>query len=180
MGVPGADLAQGSRSHCRVFLGGPMQYLNSHDNSPTVVASHRAIVRTLVDAGCEVLSAHEAEAYGDDSEQFAPAAVTVRDFGWATACDVYVAVLPTDTEGRPYRSDGTHVEIGWATALGKRVILVLDDRAEPPYSHLVLGLVANGKAERISISNWRDELVRCLLGERPVTAVGSDHAVQLI
>lgn len=146
-----------------MFLGGPIQYLLEHDNSPAVVASHREIVTALTAAGFSVLSAHEVEDYGDISANFSPEHVTKRDFAWARECDIYVGVLPLDPCGTPYRTDGTHIEIGWATAMGKRTLLVISDTPLQPYSHLVAGLVESGSVETIALENWREELVDALL-----------------
>lgn len=146
----------------RVFLGGPIQHLLTAKNSAAVVAEHRAIARTLIDAGYVVLSAHEVEEYGQLSEQFTPASVTQRDYRWAQECDVYVAVLPVDHAGVPYRSDGTHIEIGWATALDRPVVLLLDENAAVPYSHLVRGLVDTRRAVAVPLQRWRTDLLRHL------------------
>lgn len=161
--TPALNRDNGHGGRLRVFLGGPIQHLRSHGNSSAVLASHREMVEALVAAGCDVFSAHEAEAYCDDSGLFTPSAVTSRDLAWAKACDVYVGVLPLDEHGVPYRTDGTHIEIGWVTAFGKKVVLLLDDAAAQPYSHLVLGLVANRHARAVPLSAWRDELIPCVL-----------------
>lgn len=149
----------------KIFLGGPIQYLLAHGNSRTVVASHRDIVEALTAAGCEVLSAHEVEHYGDISADFSPEHVTIRDFAWAEQCDVYVAVLPLDPSGVPYRTDGTHVEIGWVTAMGKRTVLLVNEGAVPPYSHLIRGLIHSGRVEVVPIERWCEELVPALLDQ---------------
>jgi hypothetical protein len=143
-------LRPGETEATTVFVGGPIQNLLVHDNSSAVVASHRDVIEQLTLAGFEVLSAHETERYGDISTDFTPQQVTQRDYSWAKACDVYVAVLPLDPDGVPYRTDGTHVEIGWATALGRRTILIVSDNASRPYSHLIWGLIHSGIAEVIT------------------------------
>jgi nucleoside 2-deoxyribosyltransferase len=155
----GADADQ-----TKIFLGGPIQYLSSYGNSSAVIADHREIFQAFVTAGFHVFSAHECERYGEDSHCFSPADVTARDLAWAKACDIYVGILPLDDHGQPYRSDGTHIEIGWATALGKKVVLLLDDSATRPYSHLVLGLVENLQASAVQLSRWRDDLIPCVAG----------------
>lgn len=140
------------------FLGGPIQHLLDQSNSDRVVASHREIASALRSEAWEVLSAHEAEEYGKTSREFSPVDVTDRDLRWTKECDAYIAVLPVDSSGVPYRTDGTHIEIGWASALSKPVILILKREPSVPYSHLVLGLIATGQAEMVALDRWREEL----------------------
>ena len=147
----------------KIFLGGPIQYLRAYGNSAIVAASQRDIFEALTAVGFEVLSAHEVERYGDISADFSPEQVTVRDFAWAEECDVYVALLPLDPNRAPYRTDGTHVEIGWVTAMGKRAVVLLSESAIQPYSHLVRGLIQSGRVEMVPIEKWRDALIPLLL-----------------
>lgn len=145
-----------------VFVGGPLQFLGSHENSRHIIEEHRGVIKHLRDAGRTVVSAHEEEDYGVSSHMFDPESVTARDFEWTHNCSIYIAFLPVDDDRVPYRTDGTHVEIGWATAMGKRVILMLDDSPSVPYSHLVYGLGKTGHARIVSIANWRNELMTVL------------------
>jgi len=64
--------------------------------------------------------------------------VCQRDFAWMLRAKAFIAVLPPDRSGEPIRTDGTCVELGWASALGKPIVIVrqLSDR----HSHLVRGL----------------------------------------
>jgi nucleoside 2-deoxyribosyltransferase len=52
--------------------------------------------------------------------------------------DAFVAVLPAAANGVPWRTDGTCVELGWASALGRPILLLVDTSAS--YSHLITGL----------------------------------------
>jgi hypothetical protein len=68
-------------------------------------------------------------------------AVAARDIGWMRACELYACFLPGDpTTGWSLRTDGTCVELGWASALGKPIVIVRDAAVE--YSHLIAGLHA--------------------------------------
>lgn len=156
------NLSSNRGRKCKIFLGGPIQYLRLHGNSAAVIASHRDVSDALTAAGFEVLSAHEVEQYGEISDSFSPEEVTKRDFGWAQECDIYVAILPLDPHGVPYRTDGTHIEIGWVTAMDKKTVLMVGGNATKPYSHLVQGMIDSGWADVIPIEEWRHRLVPLL------------------
>lgn len=94
----------------------------------------------LADAGFEVLSAHWYESFGLMDVNGKSEMVTKRDFQWMCQCDVYIALLPPDENCKSIRSDGTCVELGWASALRKPVIIVRSLKGI--YSHLILGLAA--------------------------------------
>jgi len=91
-----------------------------------------ALIRRLEDDGCEVHNAHRREGWG--SAFMTPEECTKVDFTEISRCDVFVA-LP----GYP-ASPGTHVEIGWASAMGKPIVLLLNDGCD--YAFLVRGLHA--------------------------------------
>jgi nucleoside 2-deoxyribosyltransferase len=124
------------------MVGGPIQYaLDAAGNfDRTLETVVRAITTSVAADGLRVLSAHLTEGFGEEDVRGKSLEVARRDYNWMSDCDVFVAVLPAGADGRPYRSDGTCVEIGWAAALGRPVVLVVDARAE--YSHLVQGLSA--------------------------------------
>ena len=65
-------------------------------------------------------------------------------------CDLFVAILPLDADGNVIHSGGTSIELGWASAMGKPIILVCDPA--PKYSHLVIGLDAVAKLTKIDIN----------------------------
>jgi nucleoside 2-deoxyribosyltransferase len=150
-------MSSSSRDDCpAVLVGGPIQYAIGADGNfdQGLESAVRAITATLESNGLRVLSAHLVEGFGNEDLAGKSQEVATRDYGWVLTCDVFVAVLPAAEGGRPYRSDGTCVEIGWAAAHKKPVVLVLDSEAE--YSHLVQGLSAITHVRRVDY----DETVR--------------------
>lgn len=89
-----------------------------------------ALQRTVSRQGWDVENAHAREGWG--LEWMSPDVCTPLDFEAVTTADLLLAVPGCPPSG------GVHIEIGWATASGVPVLLLLDERAE--YSHLVRGL----------------------------------------
>jgi nucleoside 2-deoxyribosyltransferase len=78
---------------------------------------------TLERVGMEVFSAHREEGWGEDEPS--PDVVAKRDSAWMRHCDATVMILGIPS--RPmWRTDGTFVELGWATAMGKPIVVVGD------------------------------------------------------
>ncbi|MGH3941041.1 MAG: nucleoside 2-deoxyribosyltransferase [Pseudonocardiaceae bacterium] len=131
----GRECVLASRSPgLRIYVGGPFQA--ALDNSLLRINDdYRALYQELLDefedCGWQVFNAHRREAWGaqllDDSRS------TRLDFEDVSACDVFVA-----TPGVRPASRGTHIEIGWASALRKKIILLIQDECE--YAALVTGL----------------------------------------
>lgn len=105
---------------------------------------HRAVEHL----GGRLLSAHLADSYGQkfDEEQIVP-----RDKAWTRHCDLFVALLPLGSNGAPYRTDGTHVEIGLAVAYGKPVLLVIEDLHHPEQSYFLRNL---GTVTGVTVVDW--------------------------
>lgn len=124
-----------SRETENVFLAGPFKSLVNAETGSMDDEHKRVFVGLIAffeDRGYAVHNAHKREAWG---EQFmAPEECTKVDFEEISSCDHFVA-LP----GQP-ASPGTHVEIGWASALGKPLTLLLEENKE--YAFLVRGLLA--------------------------------------
>lgn len=123
-----------------VFVGGPIVHaLGDGEFAPGL----RRLISELADAfersGWEVLSAHRVEGFGDRSASFTSEEIVTRDFDWMNRCDVFVPVLPADA-GTALRTDGTHVELGWALALGKPVVAVMPSPLPAGYGHMLRGL----------------------------------------
>ncbi|MEK6288611.1 MAG: nucleoside 2-deoxyribosyltransferase [Acidobacteriota bacterium] len=123
-----------------VFVGGPIHYAISQD---TYDAPLRALITSILSVleggGYEVFSAHRAEAFGLDREKFSSHEIAMRDFDWMKRCESFVAVLPAGRDG-VLRTDGTHVELGWACALGKPIVAVAPLPLPESYGHLLRGL----------------------------------------
>ncbi|MFJ9752873.1 nucleoside 2-deoxyribosyltransferase [Streptomyces chartreusis] len=116
-----------------VFIGGPFK---GAVDPATGILSHelrgryRRLIGLYEENGWEVLNAHREEGWG---QSMVPAATcTARDFYWMETCDLFVAF-----PGNP-ASPGTHVEIGWASAMGRPMILLLEE--EGGHAALVTGL----------------------------------------
>lgn len=124
----------------KVFVGGPIMYamrsdVGFHAQTRRVI---EGVLSAVMAAGYEVLSAHQLERWGETDMIDAYFDVCRRDFAWMREAAAFVAILPPGGAGEPIRTDGTCVELGWATALSKPIVLVrrLLDR----HSHLVRGL----------------------------------------
>ncbi|MBU7600098.1 nucleoside 2-deoxyribosyltransferase [Streptomyces sp. P38-E01] len=116
-----------------VFLGGPFKGLIDPVTGRLREAD-RARYSTLIDAfedrGWRVLSAHRTEGWGD--ALVSARECTRRDWEWMRDCSVFVAF-----PGRP-ASPGTHVELGWASALGRPTVVLAEPGTE--CAALVAGL----------------------------------------
>lgn len=131
-----------SRGAFKVFVGGPIQYAQRPGGSfePKLRHQFETVIGALEAAGLAVFSAHKEERFGEIDLSGQSAFVVQRDIAWMRSCDLFLSLLPIDPEGRPYRTDGTCIELGWAATLEKPILIILNRRAE--YSHLVLGLHA--------------------------------------
>ncbi|HEX2051531.1 MAG TPA: nucleoside 2-deoxyribosyltransferase [Actinomycetota bacterium] len=128
--------------------------------SDAEIARLERLIAYLEGLGYEVHNAHRREAWGRSF--LAPEECTRQDFDEIAACELFVAF-----PGAP-PSPGTHVEIGWASALGKRMVLLLEEGAT--YAFLVEGLpsVANVTLLRIPPgSDGVEQLAAALESDRP-------------
>ncbi len=127
----------------KVFVGGPIQFMSG---DPVLLSTMKEAVGSLIQAlqveGIQVHNAHLVEHFGATSDEWHPCSISERDLGWMRDCDAFVALLPPDGHGNLARTDGTHVELGWASALGKPIVLVVDSSLVPQCSQLVQGLSA--------------------------------------
>lgn len=117
----------------RMFLAGPFKALvdpQTQTMSPQDIGRFTRIIDWFERRGLEVHCAHRREAWG--REFMTPAQCTRIDFEEISKCDYFVAF-----PGSP-ASPGTHIELGWASALGKRIILLQE--AGKDYAYLVRGL----------------------------------------
>jgi nucleoside 2-deoxyribosyltransferase len=96
---------------------------------------------TIEECQLKVASAHREELAGPHQltrpRELTPEVIAKRDLGWMRDCDAAVFVLGTPSQPC-WRTDGTFIELGWATVLEKPVVLVGDLDAYP--SDLVRGM----------------------------------------
>jgi nucleoside 2-deoxyribosyltransferase len=130
----------------RMFLGGPFKSLVDPQTGTMSEAHIRLFDRVIEhfeQQGWDVHCAHRREKWG--REFMTPAVCTRTDFEQISLCDYFVAF-----PGAP-ASPGTHIELGWASALGKSIILLLETDKE--YAYLVRGLDEVTRIERVEYSD---------------------------
>ncbi|KAB1922112.1 nucleoside 2-deoxyribosyltransferase [Micromonospora sp. ALFpr18c] len=132
-----------------VFVAGPFWALVDVDTG-TVSGSARDRIESVLshyDAkGATVYNAHRREAWG--AAMLEPHQFTKLDYDEIAASDVVVGF-----PGVP-ASPGTHVEIGWASAMGKPMVLLLEEGVE--YAGLVEGLPSFRPCELLRFSGRVD------------------------
>lgn len=135
-----------------VFVGGPIQYAFDRDGSFNAYLKSQilAALAAFETAGFETFSAHRTESFGEMDTASLQKEVCKRDYLWMQACDCFVAVLPAGPDGTPVRTEGTAVELGWASAFGKKIVILQTPGCA--YSHLVAGLPAVADATYLDIN----------------------------
>jgi hypothetical protein len=116
-----------------VFLGGPFTGIIDPGKSQIRdfdQARYEEIIAFLEKCGCAVHNAHRRGHWG--ASFLTPKECTRLDWEEIKASDLFIA-FPGDPP-----SPGTHIEIGWAAAFGKPIILLLEEGGE--YAFLVRGL----------------------------------------
>jgi nucleoside 2-deoxyribosyltransferase len=140
-------------SRPRVFLAAPYsQWMDPETGE--VAVRHRARLERLrtrfIDSGARVFSAHHNELWGRGwlpAEQCTPA-----DFHAMRAAQVVCAVV-----GDP-PSSGVAVELGWASAFGKPIVVLTTETAA--CSPLILGIGSITTARQVVVSDlWTDDVV---------------------
>jgi hypothetical protein len=137
--------------HVSVFVGGPIQHAIGldgcfADGCRTVI---ERVISGLTAEGHKIFSAHLTERFGEMDVSGKFQEVCARDYRWMRQCDVFVALLPLDANGDVIVSNGTSVELGWASAMGKPIVIVCD--SAPKYSHLIIGLDAIARVVKVDI-----------------------------
>lgn len=115
-----------------VFLAAPFKQLLTQDK---VIDSQnmnliKQVIQLLVDADYAVDNAHQRESWGQ--HMMTPDECTAADFDAIKKCQMLMAF-----PGSP-ASPGTHIEIGWASAFDKPIVLLLQENTT--YAYLVSGL----------------------------------------
>jgi len=107
-----------------VFVCGPITEARNGQGLDEGLRSFLELVHQLLErAGIEVVSAHRDERWGHDEPP--PEIIAKRDFAWMKACSAAVMVLGTPAQP-VWRTDGTFMELGWATSVDKPVVLIGD------------------------------------------------------
>ncbi|ELH7813084.1 hypothetical protein Q9F35_004942 [Vibrio harveyi] len=117
----------------KMFLAGPFKALVSKETqimSEADIAQFSDIINHFEQQNWSVHCAHKRESWG--REFMTPAQCTKIDYDEITKCDYFVAF-----PGAP-ASPGTHIELGWASAMKKPIVLLLEEDEE--YAYLVQGL----------------------------------------
>lgn len=136
----------------RLFLSAPLtQFVVDHREGRDTSSSDfkvewESITDALEESGHEIFSAHRREAWGTKLDP--PDAALVADLGglrWSEAVIAYVGDPP---------SPGVQLELGYALALERRLIIFIDVGQEDPY--LVRGLPAAGGSEVFEISSPKE------------------------
>lgn len=139
----------------RVFLGGPFSTALKKVSDglrfadETLRANIEAALAAVRSTDVELLSSHVTDGWGeiDYDVDFAE-----RDLRWVEYCDTYIALLPEDAAGQPHRTDGTFIEIGYAMATGKDVVLVVDNPANPNWSYFARNLMDSPRVRRVNFA----------------------------
>jgi nucleoside 2-deoxyribosyltransferase len=116
-----------------VFVAGPFTAAIDRETGELLARDRtriEALITRFESEGYEVFNAHRREAWG--KAFLTPDECTRLDFEEISRADVMIAF-----PGHP-SSPGTHIELGWASALGKPIVLLLDPGVE--YAFLVRGL----------------------------------------
>ncbi len=122
----------------RIFLAGPFKALVDSETqtmNDADILQFSSLIDFFEAQNFDVHCAHKREAWG--REFMTPQECTKIDFEEISKCDYFIAF-----PGAP-ASPGTHIEIGWASALNKQIILLLEE--DQDYAFLIQGLgeVAN-------------------------------------
>ncbi|MER6913562.1 nucleoside 2-deoxyribosyltransferase [Streptomyces sp. NPDC000594] len=136
-----------------VFLAGPFMGLvdpGTNRMATTAQLPFVQLIEHFESQGLQVYNAHRREAWG--AEMIPPDRCTALDQEEIGKADVFVA-LP----GIP-ASPGTHIEMGWASAFGKPIVLLLEDGREEEYGFLVRGLRSVATVEYVRYTEVRDVL----------------------
>ena len=133
----------------QIFLGAP--FTQDINENTKIMSSQKTNIITglmeyLENRGHVVKNAYSREKFGKDLMH--PLVCTKKDFNEVKNCDLFLAIV-----GNP-PSGGVHIELGWASALDKKIILLLHEGFD--YSPLVSGLSSVTNAKIIRFKNEKD------------------------
>lgn len=137
----------------KVFLAGPFKGLIDPATGlmhPFHQRRFEALIEFFEKRNFDVHNAHRREKWG--ACFMAPEECTRIDYDEIAAADLIVAM-----PGSP-ASPGTHVELGWASALGKPIVLLLEPDAQ--YAFLVRGLHTVTRVAHVTLDGETGHLDR--------------------
>ncbi|MFB5171362.1 nucleoside 2-deoxyribosyltransferase [Erwinia amylovora] len=140
----------------KIFIGGPIQFAIEHEVfNQELKQTLELAIQAVIQLNGQVLSAHKTERFGIDTPVFTPEMVSRRDFAWMQECDVFMPILPTLGDKELLRTDGTHIELGWACALKRPVLLVTPLPIVEGGSHLLKGMEHVCKLSKLDLHEFR-------------------------
>lgn len=101
-------------NNLNVFLAAPFTSFINNKNEGTIFSEIKKVYKLLEKSGYTVFSAHERESYG--KKLMSPSECTYLDYIEMEKTDVVIALISED-------SFGVSLELGWASALNKKIIL---------------------------------------------------------
>jgi methylase of polypeptide subunit release factors len=133
------------------------------------------VMALLEENGFVVLSAHRADQFGE-AEWIAD--FMERDLAWVEDCDVQLVMLPADERGEAYRTDGTMIEMGYALARGKPLIVLADDPDSEQNSFFLRSFVSRKSSKVVAWSgDFEDTLIEALRAQN-ASLVGTRNREQ--
>lgn len=126
------------------FLAGPFKGILDPETGMVRAFERKrfeALINHLEARGYTVHNAHKRESWG--ASMMTAEECTRLDYENIRDCDLFVAF-----PGHP-ASPGTHIEIGWASALGKPMLLLLE--GHHTYAFLIQGLHVVGDVSYVSM-----------------------------
>ncbi|MDH6626595.1 hypothetical protein M2271_004412 [Streptomyces sp. LBL] len=145
-----------------VFIGGPIQHAIVQGFPGPLQDTFLRAIGTVREHGGNIFSAHMVEKFGAETAAFTPEQVSVRDFQWMKKCDIFVPILPVLPDQTLHRTDGTHIELGWATALERPVVLITPQPFVDSASHLLKGLHRVGSVQAIGFDEFNEKPERLI------------------
>lgn len=141
----------------KAFIGGPISHLMCEKGfTENFVKNHMLIMQILQEVGYQILSAHVIEDYG--KEKIEPDEVIVdRDLKWINEADVCVFLLPVRFN-EAIRTDGTYIELGYASAKCRNIICFWDSNNPNCYSPMYRGMTIE-KVKMYDINKIKEVLL---------------------
>jgi len=135
----------------RIFLAAPFKQLMTAEQ--VIDSENKNLINRMIDLleshHFVVDNAHKREDWGKN--MMTPNQCTQADFQAIKNCQLFMAFPGTPA------SPGTHIEIGWASAFEKPIVLLL--QKETTYAYLVSGLGAIGNVKYL----YYEDAADCLL-----------------